>query len=53
MTAAADIVLGPAQRAFADHLVARGFRPTAPLRTGRLGEDEAGITGAADLVRHS
>jgi glucokinase len=53
VSAAGDILLGPAQRAFADHLVVREFRPAAQLRIGRLGGDEAGIIGAADLVRHS
>jgi glucokinase len=53
VSAAGEILLEPAQRAFTDRLVAREFRPAAQVRVARLGGDEAGIIGAADLVRHS
>jgi len=51
VSVAGDLLLRPAQQAFTDRLVARVFRPAARLRTGRLGGDEAGIIGAADLAR--
>ena len=48
---AGDLLLRPAQEAFAANLTGRGFRPLAPVRLAALGPD-AGLVGAADLARH-
>ena len=47
---AGDLLLAPAQEAFAANLTGRGFRPAAPIRLAALGP-EAGLVGAADLAR--
>lgn len=47
---AGDLLLRPAQQAFAANLTGRGFRPAAPIRIAALGPD-AGLVGAADLAR--
>ena len=49
---AGDLLLEPATQAYLSRLSGRGHRPTARLRMGMLGGDEAGIIGAADLARH-
>lgn len=50
MSAAGDLVLAPARRAFARQLSARGHRPELEIRLATLG-NKAGIIGAADLAR--
>ncbi|HEY9390381.1 MAG TPA: ROK family glucokinase [Mycobacteriales bacterium] len=50
LCAAGDLLLGPAQEAFAGSLTGRGFRPVAEIRLAQLGPD-AGLIGAADLAR--
>lgn len=50
LSAAGDLLLGPAQEAFASGLTGRGFRPAADIRLAELGPD-AGLIGAADLAR--
>ncbi|HEY9474173.1 MAG TPA: ROK family glucokinase [Mycobacteriales bacterium] len=50
LCAAGDLLLGPAQEAFAGNLTGRGFRPVAEIRLAELGPD-AGLIGAADLAR--
>lgn len=47
---AGDLLLRPAQEAFAATLTGRGFRPMVPVRLAALGP-EAGLIGAADLAR--
>jgi len=47
---AGELLLGPAQQAFAETLTGRGFRPAAEIRLAELGP-EAGLVGAADLAR--
>jgi glucokinase len=47
---AGDLLLRPAQEAFASSLTGRGFRPLASVRSASLGPD-AGLVGAADLAR--
>ena len=47
---AGDLLLRPAQEAFAANLTGRGYRPVAPVRIAALGPD-AGLVGAADLAR--
>jgi glucokinase len=49
---AGDLLREPAWQAYLAHLTGRGYRPQADLRIGKLGGDEAGIIGAADLARH-
>ena len=46
-----DLVLEAARAGFRKELSARGYRPEATIRLAELG-NEAGIVGAADLVRH-
>jgi len=46
-----DLVLEAARAAFRAELSARGYRPEATILLAELGSD-AGIVGAADLVRH-
>jgi glucokinase len=48
--AAGELLLGPARRAFADQLSARGHRPEAAIELADHG-NEAGIIGAGDLAR--
>ena len=50
VSSAGEHLRAPAQRAFLEHLTARGHRPQAQLRTAQLG-GEAGMVGAADLAR--
>jgi glucokinase len=50
VSAAGELLRGPAGRAFLQHLTARGHRPHAELRIAELGP-EAGIVGAGDLAR--
>lgn len=52
VSAAGDLLLGPARETFARHLTGRGYRPAARIVTARLGPD-AGLIGAADLARVS
>lgn len=46
-----DLVLEAARASFRAELSARGYRPEAQILLAELG-NEAGIVGAADLVRH-
>jgi glucokinase len=48
---AGDLLRKPARQAYLSRLTGRNHRPTADLRIGHLGGDEAGIIGAADLAR--
>ena len=50
VSAAGELLLGPARQAFARHLIGRGHRPTPDLVLARLGND-AGVVGAAALAR--
>lgn len=50
VSAAGDLLLAPARRAFLEQLSARGHRPEAALALASMGND-AGIVGAADLAR--
>ena len=50
VSAAGELLRGPAGRALLQYLTARGHRPHAELRVAELGP-EAGIVGAADLAR--
>jgi glucokinase len=50
VSAAGELLRGPAGRALLQHLTARGHRPHAELRVAELGP-EAGIVGAGDLAR--
>jgi len=50
VSAAGDLVLAPARRAFLEQLSGRGHRPEAELAIAEMG-NEAGIVGAADLAR--
>jgi glucokinase len=50
VSAAGELLRGPAGRALLQHLTARGHRPHAELRIAELGP-EAGIVGAGDLAR--
>ena len=51
VSAADDLLLEPARRAFAAQLTGRGHRPMLEIRKARLG-NRAGLIGAADLARH-
>jgi glucokinase len=51
VSAAGELVLAPARRAFDRHLPARANRPHPEFGLAQLG-NEAGIIGAADLARH-
>ncbi|MDQ2727712.1 MAG: ROK family glucokinase [Actinomycetota bacterium] len=51
VSAAGDVLLAPTEVTFRRHLTGRGHRPTADVRIAGLGP-EAGLIGAADLVRH-
>jgi glucokinase len=50
VSAAGEILLGPAREEFANTLTGRGFRPQAGVQLAALGPD-AGLVGAADLAR--
>ncbi|THA23792.1 ROK family glucokinase [Streptomyces sp. RKND-216] len=50
VSAADDLLIGPARDAFRRHLTGRGYRPEARLAKAQLGP-EAGMVGAADLAR--
>ena len=50
VSAAGELLLGPAREAFRRNLTGRGFRPEADIVPARLG-NEAGMVGAADLAR--
>ena len=52
VSAAGDLLLVPAQRAFSRTLTGRGFREEARLVLAHFGND-AGLIGAADLARHA
>lgn len=49
---AGDLLIDPARRAFARHLIGRGYRPSPEVVPARLGND-AGIVGAATLAREA
>jgi glucokinase len=48
---AGDLLRVPAELAYLSRLTGRAHRPVAELRIGKLGGDEAGVIGAADLAR--
>ncbi|MET9501942.1 ROK family glucokinase [Streptomyces sp. NPDC006259] len=50
VSAADDLLIGPARDAFKRQLTGRGYRPEARIVRARLGP-EAGMVGAADLAR--
>ena len=50
VSAAGELLLGPARAEFAGSLPGRGFRPQADVVGAALGPD-AGLVGAADLAR--
>ncbi|MCE1177442.1 MAG: ROK family glucokinase [Micrococcales bacterium] len=50
VSAAGDLLLGPARETFGRQLTGRGYRPKAEIRAAELG-NEAGLVGAADLAR--
>lgn len=50
VSAAGDLLLGPARAAFAQNLTGRGHRPLLEFRLAELG-NKAGLIGAADLAR--
>ena len=52
VSAAGDLLLQPAQRAFSRTLTGRGFRQEARLVLAHFRND-AGLIGAADLARHA
>ena len=51
VSAADELLLGPARTAFRSQLTGRGHRPMLEIRRARLG-NRAGLIGAADLTRH-
>jgi glucokinase len=51
VSAADELLLGPARAAFGAQLTGRGHRPVLDIRRARLG-NRAGLIGAADLTRH-
>jgi glucokinase len=51
VSAADELLLGPARAAFQSQLTGRGHRPMLEIRRARLG-NRAGLIGAADLTRH-
>jgi glucokinase len=51
VSAAGELLLGPARTAFQAELTGRGYRPVLEIRSARLG-NRAGVIGAADLARH-
>jgi glucokinase len=50
VSAAGEILLGPAREEFGYALTGRGYRPQASVQLAKLGPD-AGLVGAADLAR--
>lgn len=50
VSAAGELLLGPAREEFGHSLTGRGFRPRAKVLAAALGPD-AGLVGAADLAR--
>ncbi|WP_424211128.1 ROK family glucokinase [Streptomyces sp. BI20] len=50
VSAADELLIGPARDAFRRHLTGRGYRPEARIARAELGP-EAGMVGAADLAR--
>jgi glucokinase len=50
VSAADELLLGPAREAFRRQLTGRGYRPEAGIVRARLGSD-AGLIGAAELAR--
>ncbi|HET7304283.1 MAG TPA: ROK family glucokinase [Segeticoccus sp.] len=50
VSAAGDLLLGPARAGFERQLTGRGYRPKARIVAAALGND-AGLIGAADLAR--
>ncbi|HET6636205.1 MAG TPA: ROK family glucokinase [Streptomyces sp.] len=50
VSAADDLLIGPARDAFRRNLTGRGYRPEARVAKAQLGP-EAGMVGAADLAR--
>ncbi len=50
VSAAGELLLGPARQEYRHTLTGRGFRPVAEIRQVALGPD-AGLIGAADLAR--
>lgn len=52
VSAAGDLLLGPARESFRRHLTGRGYRPEAGIVAAHMGND-AGLIGAADLARSS
>lgn len=50
VSAADDLLIGPAREAFRRQLTGRGYRPEARIAKAQLGP-EAGMVGAADLSR--
>jgi glucokinase len=50
VSAADDLLIGPAREAFRRQLTGRGYRPEAVIARAELGAD-AGMVGAADLAR--
>ena len=50
VSAAGELLLGPARENFRRRLTGRGYRPEAQVVAARLG-NEAGLIGAADLAR--
>jgi glucokinase len=50
VSAAGDLLIGPARATFRRHLTGRGYRPEARIVAAALG-NEAGLIGAADLAR--
>ncbi|KGN38483.1 ROK family glucokinase [Knoellia subterranea] len=52
VSAAGELLLGPARDTFRRRLTGRGYRPEARIVAARLG-NEAGLIGAADLARNA
>ncbi len=50
VSAAGELLLGPAREAYRRHLTGRGYRPEARIVAASFG-NEAGVVGAADLAR--
>lgn len=50
MSAAGELLLGPARETYRRQLTGRGYRPEARIVAAELGND-AGVIGAADLAR--
>jgi glucokinase len=52
VSAAGELLVGPARAAFEDELTGGSYRPRAEIRLAQLGAD-AGVIGAAELARRS